>query len=100
MVSARSLVPDVGALVIVMPVVRIAVVVYGGVHTTVRAYRWVVSVGVVRRPGYTVNMVRVMPVPVVPGGRTPVRHKAQCRQSCYAENSGTGGRITVYGATV
>ena len=56
--------------------------------------------GMVGRRRYSVNVGRVVPVPMVPRGRTPVRYKAQCREGGYREDGSSGGGIAIYGASV
>ena len=53
-----------------------------------------------RRCRAMMDMWRVMPMPMVPRGRTPIRHKAQSRQCRYGKNSYTGLRIAIHGAAV
>ena len=48
----------------------------------------------------SVNMGRVMPVAMIPRGRTPIRHKAQRRERCYGEDGGTRGGVAIHRAAV
>ncbi len=59
-----------------------------------------VPVRVTRRGGHAVDARRVVPVPSVPGGGIPVRHKAECRQRGYREDGNAIARVAVHGATV
>ena len=53
-----------------------------------------------RRHAHTMHMVRVMPMPMIPGSRGPVRHQTGCRNSSNGENSHTGRGITIHGLAV
>ena len=52
--------------------------------------------GTMRRHAHTMHMVRVMPMPMIPGSRRPVRHQTGCRNSSNGENSHTGRGITIH----
>ena len=67
----------------------------GRVQAAVRSGAGVMPRGMVRRHRAVVNVCRRMPVAVVPGGRTPVRHKAQRSEGCYCEDGSTGGGIAI-----
>ena len=60
----------------------------------------VVAGRAVRRHAHIMYMGRIMPGAVVPGGRTPVRHKAGCRNGCNGEDGGTGSGVAIHGAAV
>ena len=72
----------------------------GCVHATVRTLVRLVAVRMVGRAGMAVHMGRIMVVAMVPGSRTPVRHKAAGRNRRNGENGGAGCRVTIHRATI
>lgn len=66
----------------------------------IRAAVGVVAGRAVRRHAHMVHMGRIMPGSVIPGGRTPVRHKAGCRDGGNGEDGGTGSGVAIHGAAV
>ena len=64
-----------------------AVMMGGAVRTNVR----VVAVSVARRFAHSVDVVRVVPVAVVPRRRTPVGYKAECGECGVAVDRSTVG---------
>ena len=71
-----------------------------GIQAAVRAHTGVVPMRMARRCRTFVDMGRVMPVAMVPRGRTPIRHKAQRRERGYGEDGGTRGGVAIHGAAV
>ena len=76
---------------------RMVVVVVMGVGW---AFARVVTMCVAGRAGYPVDMVRVVPVAMVPGCGTPIRHKAQSRKRRNGEYCCTCCGIAIDRATI
>ncbi len=72
----------------------------GCIHAAVRTLMRLVAVSVVGRTGMAVHMGRIMVVTMVPGSRTPVRHKATGRNRRNGENGSTGSRVAIHRATI
>ena len=53
-----------------------------------------------RRHAHAMHMVRIMPMSMIPGGRSPVRYQAGSRNSRNGENSHTSRGITIHRLTV
>lgn len=56
--------------------------------------------GTMRRHAHAMHMVRIMPMSMIPGGRSPVRYQAGSRNSRNGENSHTSRGITIHRLTV
>lgn len=73
-----------------------AVMMGGAVRTNVR----VVAVSVARRFAHSVDVVRVVPVAVVPRRRTPVGYKAECGECGDGEDGCAVSGVAVDRSTV
>ena len=115
-IGAVSLVITMGAIgatiMMCVTMVRLATVPYGftqhrgrifvngGIHATGGTLVRVMPRCIFRRCRNSVTVVRVVVMPVVPRGGSPVRHITPCRKCSNAEYGGTGCRITIHRATI
>lgn len=104
---------DIGAAIMMrVTVIRLATVPYGftqyrgrilvngGIHATGGALVRVMPRCIFGWGRHTVAVVRVVMVPMVPGGGAPIRHITPCRKSGNAEYGGTGCRVSIHRATI
>ena len=72
----------------------------GGIHATGGTLVRMMPRCIFRRCRYPVTVVRVVMMPVVPRGGSPVRHVTPRRKCSNAEYGGTRGRVTIHRATI
>lgn len=76
------------------------VLVNGGIHATGGTLVRMMPRCIFGRGRHMVAMVRVMVVPMIPRGGSPVRHITPCRKCSNAEYGGTRGRVTIHRASI